>query len=102
MALRAGPPQALRAVGGGGVMDAVVQFQADLCGIPVVRAGSAETTAVGAAYLAGLATGLWSSTDEIAATWQESARFVPGMPDEERQGGLTARQEAVNKSLYKN
>ncbi|HXA42938.1 MAG TPA: glycerol kinase GlpK [Candidatus Solibacter sp.] len=102
MAVDAVPPQELRVDGGASVMDALVQFQADLCGIPVVRAASAETTAVGAAYLAGLATRVWSSTDEIAGTWRESARFVPGMPDEERQGRLQAWHEAVNRSLYKN
>ncbi len=102
MATDALPPQELRVDGGASVMDALVQFQADLCGIAVVRAGSADTTAVGAAYLAGLATGLWSSTDEIARTWTESARFVPEMGEGEREARLAAWHEAVNRSLYKN
>ncbi len=68
MATDALPPNELRVDGGASVMDALVQFQADLCGIPVVRSGSAETTAVGAAYLAGLATGVWAGIDEISAS----------------------------------
>src|SRR5258708_34704133 len=78
------PPNELRVDGGASVMDALVQFQADLCGIAVVRAGSADTTAGGAAYLAGLATGLWSVARDIPRTWAEAARFVPEMGGSER------------------
>jgi len=54
-----------------------MQFQADLLGVPVVRPRVTETTALGAAYLAGLATGFWESTDELAAGWQVERRFEP-------------------------
>jgi len=65
----------MRVDGGASVMDALLQFQADLLGVPVVRAASAETTALGASFLAGLAVGTWSSLAEIADTWTEGGRF---------------------------
>jgi glycerol kinase len=57
-----------------------MQFQADLLGVPVVRPKILETTALGAAYLAGLATGVWESREEIARHWKAARRFEPGMP----------------------
>jgi glycerol kinase len=60
-----------------------MQFQADLLGIPVVRPRVTETTALGAALLAGLATGIYASLDELAALWREDKRFEPRlMPGE--------------------
>ena len=67
----------LRVDGGATENDLLMQIQADLLGVPVVRSQIAETTALGAAYLAGLATGFWSSQDEIAAKWGEDSRFSP-------------------------
>lgn len=72
------PPVAeLRVDGGASVNDLLMQFQADLLGIPVVRPKIIETTALGAAYLAGLAGGVYASRDELAAQWQAERRFLP-------------------------
>jgi glycerol kinase len=69
----------LRVDGGATTNDLLVQFQADLLGVPVVRPQVTETTALGAAYLAGLAVGFWSSEAELAANWQVDRRFEPMM-----------------------
>ena len=69
----------LRVDGGACVNDLLMQFQADLLGIPVVRPAVIETTALGAAYLAGLVTGVYQSTDELSALWQAERRFLPTM-----------------------
>ncbi|MBK6469891.1 MAG: glycerol kinase GlpK [Betaproteobacteria bacterium] len=70
-------PLELRVDGGACVNDLLMQFQADLLGIPVVRPRVTETTALGAALLAGLATGIYGSLDELAALWREDKRFEP-------------------------
>jgi glycerol kinase len=67
----------LRVDGGASVNDLLLQLQADVIGVPVVRAAVSETTALGAALLAGLAEGVWSSPDDIAARWQAAGTFVP-------------------------
>ncbi|OFZ85648.1 MAG: glycerol kinase [Betaproteobacteria bacterium RBG_16_64_18] len=69
----------LRVDGGASANDLLMQFQADLLGVPVVRPRILETTALGAAYLAGLAIGVWKDIDTIAGQWRESARFTPVM-----------------------
>ncbi len=69
----------LRVDGGAATNDALLQFQADLLGVAVVRPAVTETTALGAAYLAGLAVGFWSSPDEIARQWRAERRFEPAM-----------------------
>ena len=69
----------LRVDGGATVNDLMMQFQSDILGIPIERHAVAETTALGAAYLAGLATGFWQDTDEIAANWASDRRFEPAM-----------------------
>jgi glycerol kinase len=71
------PVAELRVDGGACVNDLLMQFQADLLGIPVVRPKVIETTALGAAYLAGLAVGSYRSLDELAAQWQVERRFLP-------------------------
>ncbi len=63
--------------GGASVMDLLMQFQADQLGVPVTRSAISETTAMGAAYLAGLAEGVWSSKDEVRANWASSGEFLP-------------------------
>ncbi len=87
-----GPVTELRVDGGACVNDLLMQFQADLLGIPVVRPQVTETTALGAAYLAGLATGVWRDQAELAAQWQVERRFLPTMP-RERAAELMARWE---------
>ncbi len=80
MAADAGVPIAeLRVDGGAAVNDLLMQLQADLAGVPVIRPRVRETTALGAAYLAGLAGGVWKDTGEIAARWQLERTFVPAL-----------------------
>ncbi len=88
----------LRVDGGAAANDMLMQFQADLLGVPVLRPAVTETTALGAAYLAGLAVGFWSSVDEIARQWRTERRFDPAMvPDEAR--ALRARwHDALSRS----
>jgi glycerol kinase len=73
----------LRVDGGASVMDVLCQFQADILGVPVRRPTVQETTALGAAYLAGLAEGVWASPAEAAASWTEESAFEPSMLDED-------------------
>ena len=82
----AGNAPALRVDGGASANDLLMQLQADQIQRPVERPVVAETTALGAAFLAGLATGVWSSQAEIAATWQLDRRFTPGQRDEAAHG----------------
>jgi glycerol kinase len=88
----------LSADGGASANNLLCQLQADQLGVPVRRPQVTETTALGAAFLAGLATGVWSSTDELAATWQEGRRFepTPGARDDGRHGRW---RDAVSRSL---
>jgi glycerol kinase len=78
------PVMEVRADGGAARNDLLMQFQADLLGVPVVRPLVTETTALGAAYLAGLAEGFWSSREEIQALWRAERRFEPAMAPERR------------------
>jgi glycerol kinase len=80
----------LRVDGGACVNDLLMQFQADLLGIPVVRPAVTETTALGAAYLAGLSTGVYSSTEELGNLWRAERRFLPTL-DRARANELMAR-----------
>ncbi len=86
------PVTELRVDGGACVNNLLMQFQADLLGIPVVRPACVETTALGAAYLAGLATGVYQGTDELSALWKAERRFVPTQ-DKARADALMARWE---------
>jgi glycerol kinase len=72
----------LKADGGASVNNLLMQMQADQLGLAVERPVIAETTALGAAFLAGLATGVWSSTAELRATWRLDRRFSPGERDD--------------------
>ena len=99
MALDAdGGLETLRVDGGAAVNDELLQFQADLLGVPVERPRNIETTALGAAFLAGLASGFWSSTDEIAATWELDRRFEPIMQRSERDRLVQRWHDAVERS----
>ena len=73
----------LRVDGGAAANDLLMQFQADIIGVPVVRPKVIETTALGAAYLAGLSTQYWKNIDEIAQVWQTDRVFKPSMPADE-------------------
>ncbi len=96
----AGRPLTLLRVDGGMTRDALLmQFQADILGIPVVRPKVVETTALGVAYAAGLAVGVWSSLDELRAHWQEDVRFEPRMGAEERSRRYRQWKKAVAKSI---
>jgi glycerol kinase len=75
---RVGPaPRTLRADGGASAMDLLLQLQADQLGIPVARPASVETTALGAAMLAGLSEGVWDSLEELASLWRLDREFTP-------------------------
>jgi glycerol kinase len=88
----------LRVDGGATRNGLLMQFQADLLGVPVVRPKVTETTALGAAYLAGLAVGFWGSTDEVAANWQVDRRFEPAMPRDAAAARLRQWERAVARS----
>lgn len=88
----------LRVDGGATANDTLMQFQADILQIPIVRPKVKETTALGAAYLAGLATGFWADTGEIGRQWQEDRRFEPRMPAAQAAERLQKWQVAVDKS----
>ncbi|KAB8045171.1 glycerol kinase GlpK [Janthinobacterium aquaticum] len=88
----------LRVDGGAARNDMLMQFQADILNVPVVRPVVTETTALGAAYLAGLAVGFWASEEEIGAQWQVGRRFEPKMAHDERLARLHKWQRAVERS----
>lgn len=92
-------PQELRADGGATVNNFLMQFQADVLGIPVVRPVDVESTALGAAYLAGLGVGHFRSTDELEGFWRIEKRFEPQIGAGEREARLGAWKEAVARVL---
>ncbi|MCA9056985.1 MAG: glycerol kinase GlpK [Planctomycetaceae bacterium] len=88
----------LRVDGGASLNNLLMQFQADLLGVPVVRPTVAETTALGAAYLAGLAVGYWKNTGETSGQWQQDARYRSSMKPAMRTKLLSGWQRAVDRS----
>lgn len=88
----------LRADGGGAKSDFLLQFQADILGIPVERPKVTETTCLGAAYLAGLAVGYWSSLEEIAANWALDRVFMPRLSTAEREELYHGWQKAIRRA----
>jgi glycerol kinase len=88
----------LRVDGGATANDLLMQFQADLLGVPVVRPRVLETTALGAAYLAGLATGVWRNADEIASQWRRERLFEPRMSRDEAKSRLAGWLRAVERA----
>jgi glycerol kinase len=90
--------EVLRVDGGGSMNDFLMQYQSDILGIPVERPRSADTTALGAAYLAGLAVGFWKDVDEIAATWTLDKRYEPQMGEQERTRVVAGWERAVDRS----
>jgi glycerol kinase len=93
------PVAELRVDGGACVNDLLMQFQADLLGIPVIRPKVIETTALGAAYLAGLSCGVYAGTDELAAQWQVERTFHPTMPRERAEALMRAWEHAVRQAV---
>lgn len=89
----------LRVDGGACVNNLLMQFQADLLGIPVVRPAVIETTALGAAYLAGLATGVYQSTAELSDLWQVERRFEPAMPAAQAAERMARWEHAVRQTV---
>jgi glycerol kinase len=89
----------LKVDGGAAVNDALLQFQADMLGVNVRRPVVAETTALGAAYLAGLAVGYWKDTKDIADNWALDREFIPSMEAECREALYRGWQKAVARSL---
>jgi len=88
----------LRVDGGASNNDLLMQIQADVLGVPLIRPKITETTALGAAYLAGLAVDFWSGRDELEAQWVEDARFEPAMAEGERDALLAGWRKAVDRS----
>ena len=97
----AGTVSELRVDGGACVNDLLMQFQADLLGIPVVRPRVTETTALGAAYLAGLAVGVWPDLDTLAAQWQAERRFLPTLAPERAQERMAQWEHAVRQATLR-
>jgi glycerol kinase len=89
----------LKVDGGMTANDALMQFQADILNVPVVRPVVAETTALGAAYAAGLAVGFWANLDELRANWQEDKRWTPNLDEIERSRLLRNWKKAVTKTF---
>jgi glycerol kinase len=89
----------LKVDGGVTVNDLCMQMQADILGVPVSRPVVAETTALGAAYAAGLAIGFWKDTDELRANWNESRRWHPRWSDEQRSTGYAGWKKAIARTL---
>lgn len=90
--------QTLRVDGGAVRNDFLMQFQADILGVPVQRPAVTETTALGAAYLAGLATGYWSSQEEVARQWMVEKTFEPGMSPKGRDSLYAGWKRAVERA----
>jgi glycerol kinase len=88
----------LRVDGGAAANDLLMQFQADLLGVPIIRPRVLETTALGAAYLAGLTVDLWKSRDELAGQWQAERRFEPRMAPAERESLMARWRKAVSRA----
>jgi glycerol kinase len=89
----------LKVDGGVTANELCMQIQADVLGVPVSRPVVAETTALGAAYAAGLAVGFWKNTDELRSNWNESKRWQPQWSDEQRTAGYERWKKAVTRTL---
>src|SRR5690606_26032611 len=92
------PLAELRVDGGAAANDTLMQFQADLLGVPVLRPAITETTALGAAYLAGLAVGYWASIDELSTQWRTERRFDPLMSPDDAHALRDRWRDALDRS----
>ncbi|WP_344407248.1 FGGY-family carbohydrate kinase, partial [Actinomadura nitritigenes] len=88
----------LKVDGGVTANELCMQMQADILGVPVSRPVVAETTALGAAYAAGLAVGFWNTTDELRQNWNEDKRWLPTWSDEQREKGYAGWKKAVERT----
>ena len=91
--------EALKADGGAARNNFLMQFQADIAGVPVLRPGCVETTALGAAYLAGLAVGFWTGREDLKANWEADRIFQPSMSQEESGAKIAGWRKAVSRSF---
>ncbi|POX36195.1 glycerol kinase, partial [Streptomyces sp. Ru73] len=89
----------LKVDGGMTANNLLMQHQADVLGVPVIRPVVAETTCLGAAYAAGLATGVWQDLDELRAHWKRDAEWSPRMPGEVREREYAHWRKAVERSF---
>ena len=89
----------LKVDGGMVVNDMLMQFQADILGVPVIRPEVAETTALGAAYAAGLATGFWDNQEDLRENWAEDKRWQPQMSEEDRKRNMHFWKKAVTRTF---
>jgi glycerol kinase len=92
-------PSELRVDGGMTANDLLMQFQADIIGMPVVRPAITETTALGAAYAAGLAVGFWNDLDELRSKWREDKRWEPSIGEDERAALIRTWKKAVSRTF---
>lgn len=99
VAAGAAPVAELRVDGGACINDLLMQFQADLLGIPVVRPAVTETTALGAAYLAGLSSGVYASTAELSAMWRADRTFLPTLSADRAAGLMAQWEHAVRQTV---
>ena len=95
----AAPVAELRVDGGACINDLLMQFQADLLGIPVIRPAITETTALGAAYLAGLSSGVYHGTDELSSLWRAERTFLPTLSAERAAGLMAQWAHAVRQTV---
>jgi glycerol kinase len=93
------PLESLKVDGGMVVNETLMQFQADILGVPVIRPKVAETTALGAAYAAGLAAGFWSELDELRENWAEDRRWEPTLDASAREEAFRLWKKAVERSF---
>ena len=93
------PFSELKVDGGMTANELLMQFQADVLGVPVVRPAVSETTALGAAFAAGLAVGFWADQDELRERWREDRRWEPEMDELERERGYAQWKKAVTRSF---
>jgi glycerol kinase len=91
--------EVLKVDGGVTANELAMQLQADILDVPVSRPVVAETTALGAAYAAGLAAGFWRDTSELRANWHESKRWLPSWTEDRRTAGYAGWRKAVQRTL---
>jgi glycerol kinase len=93
------PLEVLKVDGGVTLNELCMQIQADVLGVDVVRPKVPETTALGAAYGAGLAVGYWSDPEDLRANWQEDRRWKPSWTEKQREAGYAGWRKAVQRTL---